>query len=192
MGEPKKKGGGIGSALGCLLFLGIIGFGIWHFFPQVRTLFPGASPPVDWGQEYLGGGLRVKVVAAGVETTEIADTLGTREAGEDLHVTLEIWNMGDAPIAYKEPRLLGASEPKLLDERGRSVPQATYDDRTTVTGQLAHAQEIAPHESEQHDLLFKMPPSDAKAFLLNVDMAMFGSRGVVQFRIPREKIGGLR
>ncbi|MCK6459586.1 MAG: hypothetical protein L6Q95_06785 [Planctomycetes bacterium] len=188
----KGKGGGIGSAIGCLILLGALGYGILHFFPQVRTLFPGATPPIEWGQEYYGGGLRVKVVAAEVEVTQIEDTLGSRDGNEDLHVTLDIANLGDAPVAYKEPRLLGASEPKLLDDAGRSVPQAVYDDRTTVEGRLAHAQEIAPHDDEQHDLLFKVPPAGAKSFLLNVDMAMFGSRGVVQFRIPAEKIKGLR
>jgi hypothetical protein len=192
MAAAKGKGGGIGSAIGCLVLLAAIGYGVWHFFPQVRTLFPGASPPVDWGQEYYGGGLRVKVVAAEVEITEIEDTLGSRDGNEDLHVTLDITNMGDAPVAYKTPRLLGASEPKLLDDAGRSVPLAAYDDRTTIEGQLAHAQEIAPHDSEQHDLLFKVPPPGAKSFLLNVDMAMFGGRGVVQFRIPADKIKGLR
>jgi hypothetical protein len=192
MAEAKRKGGGIGSAIGCLLVLAAVGYGIWHFFPQVRTLFPGATPPVDWGQEYVGGGLRVKVVAAEVETTRIEDTLGSRDGNDDLHITLEIANVTDAPVAYKEPRLLGASEPKLLDDAGRSVPQATYDDRTTIEGQLAHAQEIAPHDDEQHDLIFKVPPAGAKSFLLNVDMAMFGSSGVVQFRIPADKIKGLR
>jgi hypothetical protein len=192
MAAPKRKGGGIGSAFGCLVVLGLVGFGIWHFFPQVRTLFPGASPPVAWGEAHVGGGLRVKVAAVAVETTEIEDTLGTRDGNEELHVTLEITNLGDAPVAYKTPRLLGASDPKLLDDRGRAVPQATYDDRVTVGGQLAHAQEIAPHDSEQHDLLFKVPPKDARSFLLNVDLAMFGSRGVVQFRIPADEIKGLR
>ncbi len=192
MAAAKGKGGGIGSAIGCLLLLGAVGYGIWHFFPQVRTLFPGAAAPVDWGQEYYGGGLGVKVAAAEVEVTEIEDTLGSRDGNLDLHVTLEIKNVGDAPVAYKTPRLLGASEPKLLDDAGRSVPLAVYDDQVTISGQLAHAQEIAPHDSEQHDILFKVPPKGAKSFLLNVDMAMFGSRGVVQFRIPADKIKGLR
>jgi hypothetical protein len=192
MAQAKGKGGGIGSAIGCLVVLGVVGFAVWHFFPQVRTLFPGAAAAVEWGQAHLGGGLRVEVVAAEVETTEIEDTLGSRDGGLDLHVTLEITNMGDTPVVYKEPRLLGASEPKLLDDRGRSVPKASYDDRTTVGGQLAHMQEIAPHDDEQHDLIFKVPPAGAKSFLLNVDMAMFGSSGVVQFRIPADKIKGLR
>jgi hypothetical protein len=192
MAVPKGKGGGIGSAIGCLILFAAIGYGVWHFFPQVRTLFPGAAAPVDWGKEFVGGGLRVKVVAAEMETTTISDTLGSRDGKEDLHVTLEIANDTDTPVTYKQPRLLGASEPKLLDDRGRSVPQAVYDDRTTIEGQLEHMQEIASHDNEQHDLLFKMPPSDAKSFLLNVDMAMFGSSGVVQFRIPRDEIKGLR
>lgn len=192
MAAAKGKGGGIGSAVGCLLVLGAIGYGVWHLFPQIRTMFPGASPPVEWGQSHLGGGLRVAVVAAGVETTRIDDSLGERDGADDLHVTLGITNMGDAPVVYKTPRLLGASEPKLLDDRGRSVPLATYDDRTTIQGQLSHAQEIAPHNTEQHDLIFKVPPAGAKSFLLNVDMAMFGGHGVVQFRIPVEKIKGLR
>lgn len=192
MAQAKGKGGGIGSALGCLLVLGLVGFAVYHFFPEIRAWLPGVQPPVEWGQAHLGGGLKVEVVAAEVETTRIDDSLGERDGNEDLHVTLEIANLTDAPRAYKTPRLLGASEPKLLDDRGKPVPHATYDDRTKVEGQLEHGQEIAPHDDEQHDLLFKVPPADAKYFLLNVDMAMFGGSGVVQFRIPAEKVKGLR
>ena len=192
MAQAKGKGGGIGSAIGCLLVLGIVGFAAWHFFPQVRTLFRGSSAPVEWGEAHMGSGLKVTVVAAAVETTEIEDSLGRREGRDDLHVTLEIANLGDAPVTYKEPRLLGASVPKLLDDRGKSVPLATYDDRTTIEGQLSHAQEIPAHGSEQHDLIFKVPPADAKYFMVNVDLAMFGGRGVVQFRIPADKVKGLR
>jgi hypothetical protein len=188
MAQAKGKGGGIGSAIGCIVVLGIIGGAIWYFFPQIRTWFPGAQPPVEWGAAHLGGGLRVRVLSAEVEKTQIDDTLGERDGNEDLHVTLEIANLTDTPKVYKTPRLLGASEPKLLDDRGRSVPQATYDDRTRIEGQLNHAQEIAPHDNEQHVLLFKVPPADAKYFMLNVDMTMFGGQGVVQFRIPAEKI----
>lgn len=185
-----KKGGGIGSALGCLVVLGAIGLAVWHFYPQIRAMMPGATPPVDWGQAYMGGGLRVKVDGASIETTEIDDALGQRDGTVDLHVTLEITNLGDTAVKYKEPLLLRASEPKLADERGRSVPLVTYGDKATVEGQLANGQEIEPHDSETHDLLFKVPPSDAKSFLLNVDMAMFSGSGVVQFRIPADKIKG--
>jgi hypothetical protein len=188
MAQAKGKGGGIGSAIGCIVVLGIIGFAVWHFFPQIRAWFPGVSPPVEWGQSHLGGGLRVKVVAVEVERTQIADTLGERDGNEDLHVTLEIANLTDTPKAYKTPRLLGASEPKLRDDRGKAVPLATYDDRTRIEGQLDHGQEIAPHDDEQHDLLFKVPPTDVKYLMLNVDLAMFGGQGVAQFRIPAEKI----
>jgi len=187
---PAKGKGGPGSALGCIVVLGVVAFAVWKFYPQISMFLGTRSPPVEWGEAHLGGGLRVAVVAAEVETTQIEDTLGGRDGKVELHVTLEITNLGDTPVTYKEPRLLGVSEPRLSDERGRSVPLATYDDRTTIEGQLENGQEIEPHDSEQHDLLFKVPPTDAKSFLLNVDLAMFGSQGVVQFRIPAEKIKG--
>jgi len=185
-----KKGGGIGSALGCLVVLGAIGLAVWHFFPQIRTMFPGAAPPVSWGEAYMGGGLRVKVEGAEIETTQVGDALGQRDGTVDLHVTLEITNLSDVAVKYQEPQLLRAAEPKLSDERGRGVPLVTYGDKATVEGQLDNGQEIEPHDSETHDLLFKVPPTDAQSFLLTVDMAMFGGNGVAQFRIPADKIKG--
>jgi len=186
----QKKGGGIGSAIGCLVVLGVIGFALYHFFPQIRALFPGSSPPVEWGQAYLGGGLRVAVSEVQVETTEVDDALGQRDGNLDLHVTLEITNMGDSAIKYRAPQLLRAKDPKLIDDSGHSVPPVAYGDKAKVEGQLDDGQEIESHDGETHDILFKVPPADAKSFLLNVDMAMFGGRGVVQFRIPADKIKG--
>ncbi|HEX5136367.1 MAG TPA: hypothetical protein VFY93_05305 [Planctomycetota bacterium] len=190
MAQAKGKGGGVGSALGCLVVLGVIGFVVWHFYPQISSYIGTRSPPVGWGEAYMGGGLRVKVEGAEIEMTQVDDVLGQRDGTLDLHVTLEITNLSDTAIKYREPQLLRASEPKLTDDRGRGVGLVAYGDKATVEGQLENGQEIEPHDSETHDLLFKVPPADAQSFLLNVDMAMFGGSGVAQFRIPADKIKG--
>jgi len=192
MAQAKGKGGGCGSAIGCVVVLAVLGFAGWRYWPQIRAMLPGGTAPIDWGKAHEGDGLRVRVLAAEVETTEIVDVLGSREGSQDLHVTLEITNFGDTPLTYRTPRLLRASEPKLLDEQGREVPRATYGDEARVEGELANGAEIAPHDHETHDLIFKQPSASAKSFLLNVDLAMIGRRGVVQFRIPASEIKGLR
>jgi hypothetical protein len=184
------KGKGAGSTFGCLVVLVVLGLAVWHFFPQVRALIGRRAPPVDWGQAYMGGGLRVAVTGAEIETTQVDDVLGQRDGSRDLHITLEITNLRDAAIAYHPPRVLGASEPKLTDERGREVGLVTYGDKAQVQGQMDDEQQIEPHDKETHDILFKVPPSDSKSFLLNVDMTMFSSQGVVQFRIPGDEIEG--
>jgi hypothetical protein len=188
----QAKGKGCGSAIGCVVVLGVLGFLGWKFYPQIHGFLRGQSAPVDWGMAHDGDALRLRVLSASMELTEIEDVLGSREANEDLHVTLEITNLGDAPVVYKTPRLLRASEPKLADDKGRTVLQVEYGDDARIQGQLAHAQEIAPHDKETHDLVFKRPASDVTSFLLDVDLGMFGRRGVVQFRIPASEIKGLR
>ncbi len=188
----QAKGKGCGSAIGCVVVLGVLGFAGWKYYPQIHGYLRGQSAPVDWGMAHDGDAMRVRVLSAAMELTEIEDVLGSREANEDLHVTLEITNLGDTPVVYKTPRLLRASEPKLSDDKGRTMPQASYGDDARIQGQLAHAQEIAPHDKETHVLVFKRPPSDATSFLLTVDLGMFGRRGVAQFRIPAEKVRGLR
>ncbi len=189
---PAAKGKGCGSAIGCVVALAVVGYAGWKFYPQIRGYLRGQSAPIDWGKAHEGDALRVRVLAAAVEATEIDDVLGSREGTLDLHVTLEITNLGDTPVVYKTPRLLRASEPKLTDDRGREVHQATYGDDARIEGQLRHAQEIAPHDKETHDLVFKTPQADATSFLLNVDLGMLGRRGVLQFRIPASEIKGLR
>jgi hypothetical protein len=184
--------GGCGSAIGCVIVLAGLGFAGWKFYPEIHAFIAGRSAPVEWGHAHDGDALRVRVLAAAVETTGIEDALGSREGGQDLHVTLEITNLGDTAATYRTPRLLGASEPRLLDDQGREVKPATYGDDARIEGRLAHGQEIAPHDHETHDLLFKQPSAGSKYFLLNVDLRMFGRSGVVQFRIPAEQVKGLR
>jgi len=192
MAPARGKGGGCGSALGCVVVLGVAGFAVWHWYPQIRAHFPGRSAPIEWGQAHMGGGLRVAVLSADVETTEVDDVLGQREGDQDLHVTLEITNMGDSPVTYRPPQLLRAKDPTLTDDRGHEAHHVAYGDKTHVEGQLADGDQIEPHDKETHDLIFKVPAKGATSFLLSVDMAMFGSSGVVQFRIPATEVKGLR
>ncbi len=192
MAPAKGKGGGCGSAIGCVVVLGVLAFAGWRYWPQIRAMLPGQSAPIDWGKAHEGDGLRVRVLAAAVETTEIDDVLGPREGSQDLHVTLEITNFGDTAVTYRPPRLLRSSEAKLLDDQGREVRRATYGDEARIEGELRDGAQIAPHDKETHDLIFKVPSASAKSFLLNVDLGMLGRRGVVQFRIPASEIKGLR
>lgn len=184
--------GGFGSALGCLVVLGVIGFVGWRYGPQILAAMRGQSAALDWGKAHEEEGLRLRVLSARVEMTDIEDVLGSREGSLDLHVTLEITNTGSAALVYRTPRLLRASEPKLTDDRGRNIPHVTYGDEAKVDGQLSDNDRIEPRESERHDLLFKMPAPGATSFLLNFDLALLGKRGVVQFRIPASEIKGLK
>lgn len=189
---PAKGKGGCGSAIGCMVALAVLGFAGWRYGPQILAFVRGQSAAIDWGKAHEGDGLRVRVLSAAVETTGIEDVLGSREGSQDLHVTLEITNMGDAPVTYRTPRLLRSSQAKLLDDQGRDVHRATYGDEARIEGELGDGAQIAPHDKETHDLIFKVPPADAKSFLLNVDLGILGRRGVIQFRIPAEQIKGLR
>lgn len=186
------KGKGCGSAIGCVVVLAVLGFAGWRYGPQILAFVRGQSAAIDWGKAHEGDGLRVRVLSATVEMTEIEDVLGSREGAADLHVTLEITNLGDTAVTYRTPRLLRASEAKLLDDRGHEVHRATYGDGARIEGELKDGAQIAPHDKETHDLIFKAPSVDSKSFLLNVDIGMLGRRGVVQFRIPAEQVKGLR
>lgn len=186
------KKGGIGSMLGCLVVLAGLGFLGYWFGPRLLALLRGEASAIAWGMEYEENGLRVKVISATIETTDVEDALGARGGEEDLHLRLEITNMSDATLTYRTPRLLRSSEPKLLDDQGREVRPASYGDEARIDGQLEDGREIQARRRERHDLIFKRPSADAKSFLLNVDLAMFGHSGVVQFRIPAEEIRGLK
>lgn len=188
----QAKGKGCGSAVGCVVVLGVLGFVGWRYGPQILAAVRGQSAALDWGKAHEEEGLRLRILSAGVETTDVEDVLGSREGSLDLHLTLEITNTGSSALTYRTPRILRASEPKLTDDRGRNVTHVTYGDGAKVDGQLSDNDRIEPRESERHDLLFKLPAPGALSFLLNFDLALLGKRGVVQFRIPAAEIKGLK
>jgi hypothetical protein len=187
---------GRGSSLGCVLTLLVAGALAYRFGPTVLLrlgLRGSLHAPIDWGKAHEEDGLRVSVVSAAFETTEIEDLLGSRDGSADLHVTLEVTNLNaEKPIRYRTPRLLRASEPTLADDSGREVPPAAYGDETRIEGQLASGTEIAPRSSETHLLLFREPSKDAREFVLTLDLGMFGHRGTARFRIPADRVAGLR
>lgn len=176
--------------LGCLIVLGGLGFAGYRYGPGLFALLRGQTSAITWGLDYEENGLRVKVIAAGMETTELEDALGSRSGNEDLHITVEITNMSDATITYRVPRLLRASEPTLTDDKGRAVPAPNYSDDAKIDGQLYDGQEIQARNRARHDYIFKTPPADADSFILKVDLAVIGRREVVQFRIPASEIKG--
>ena len=178
--------------LGCLVVIGGLGFAGYRYGPALLALLRGESSAIAWGLEYQENGLRVKVIAAGMETTGVDDALGSRSGDEDLHLTIEITNMTDATVTYRVPRLVRASDAKLVDDQGRDVQRAVYGDDAKLDGQLYDGEEIAGRRRAKHDLVFKRPPTDAESFVLTVDLGMLGRSESIKFQVPADKVKGLR
>ena len=176
--------------LGCLVVLGGLGFAGYRYGPGLLALLRGESSAIAWGLEYQEDGLRVKVISAGMETTGVEDALGSRGGDEDLHVTIEFTNMTDAMMTYRMPRLVRASDPKLVDDQGRDVLRAAYGDDAKIDGQLYDGQEIPGRRRAKHACVFRKPPTDAESFVLTVDLGILGRKEVVKFRIPASQIKG--
>lgn len=191
----KRKGPGTG--FGCFLTVAAVAAVAYFFGPKLLDMAGvhfgrPTGPLIEWGQTHEEDRLRLKAVAAEVVRTEVYDALGDRDGNVDLHVTLEVANLDKRLAArYRAPHLLGAADPKLVDDQGHQYSWPRYGDHARIRGQLISGTPIGPEESREHDVVFDRPNAGIKYLIMTIDLEMFGRKGAARFKIPASQIRGL-
>lgn len=152
-----------------------------------------AEPPTQLliGKTHSLDDFSIRLTSAKIATSSVKDMIGQSRTGEnpDLALTFTVANKHSRKILrFRKANQFLAGHFRLRDDVDNAIRGVNYGAGSKVVGALSGSEDILPGKTASHIELFSVPPPKTKFLILTVNLACFGGKNDIEYKIPAASI----
>lgn len=156
---------------------------------EQRVFVPSDKKEFDLGDAVRAGSLRLRLAEASIRKVEVVDLLGGVNESRDPFLVLrfEVANVGDMrSLRVSGDPVFGEARVRVESGEGDRIRGKSFGAGSRVQGELQDGQTIGVGGEREDLRVFERPGEGVEEIVVRVDLARYGEKGELTWRIAGE------